>query len=154
MKDQDLIESACSKLDVKRTLPEVGDPVHVNFNLNRDVLSVKAGSGKHRGKVLFYTEAPVHLTGVDFRVQDSIYQQIQEEGARDVCAYVKGTLASSFEPDGLEIRYNPMRQKHFHLDDSTPVDTADRLRLLVREDGTPRMVASGIETLDLQKQLA
>jgi hypothetical protein len=149
MKNKDLVEDACTGLDVKRTLPDIGDPVRVNMNLNRGCIAVKAGSGEHRGKVLFYTEAPVTLQGAEFRILDSVYQKIQNEGARDVCAYVKGRLRGFDLPDAepQKIHYNPMRQKHFHLSDGTPVKSAEVFRAWVPEDARSAMTGFGIETL-------
>jgi len=149
MKNKTLVESACTGLDVKRTLPDIGDPVRVNMNLNRGCIAVKAGSGENRGKVLFYTEALITLEGAEFRILDSVYQKIQDEGTRDVCAYVKRRLRGFDLPDAepQKIYYNSMRQKHFHLGDGTPVESAEVFQAWVPEDAHSAMAGFGIETL-------
>jgi hypothetical protein len=131
--------------EVKRHLPSSGDKVGVHFNLNTGHVTVRSLGDKCYGLVLTHTPGPVVIEDVEFRVRDGVFDNIQDSGQRDVCAYAKGKWSDKDISSGVLVRYNPFERKNFyrpHTGES--VWTADYLRVWSEnaEDGHKgRMIA-------------
>lgn len=141
--------------NVKREKPVAEDRVMAHFNLNTGHVTLCFGSGDNYGRVAMHTAGPVGLSGVEYRVQDSVIGEVQETGTRDVGAYVVGTMDPSVIGEGTEaVRYNPFECSHFFLrgaetPEESVVAASESLTIWSRpgENGpTGRMLASGVET--------
>lgn len=88
--------------------------VDVYKNLNKNCLSVKSMEpGDRYGRVISH-EQKVHLTDVEFVVQQSGQKRARETGTRNVHAFVRGEWDESEKVIcGEAIRYNPFTEGGF-----------------------------------------
>ena len=116
--------------NVKRHVPSPGDEVGVHFNLNTGHVTVRSLGEPCYGLVLMHTPGPAVLEDVEFRVRDGAFDNIQETGQREVCAYAKGKWSDEDVGTGVLVRYNPhLRKNFFRPDTGEDVWSANRLRV-------------------------
>lgn len=115
---------------VKRHLPSPGEEVGVHFNLNTGHVTVRSLGEKCYGLVLTHTPGPVVIEDVEFRVRDGAFDNIQETGQREVCAYAKGVWSEEEVSVGVLVRYNPFERKEFFRPDTgETIESANRLKV-------------------------
>mgnify|MGYP000913145528 CR=1 FL=1 len=112
--------------------------VDVYRNLNRDMWSICAVDGPHKGKVIGHADELVMLRAV-FRVSEKSRQRALREGVRNVHAKVRGALVTS--PVALHdgpftwVRYNPTRCGHFTVGTDTLTHVYSAPEVLFTPDG-------------------
>lgn len=115
---------------IKKRKPKENERVKVRLNLNKNMVIVKGATGEDYNKTLCFSESPVSLSDVEFRVVDGAYEKVHETGNRDVCAYMIGkyTTERSCE-NGTPLFYNPFRQKYFHQENGEPIHSASLITI-------------------------
>lgn len=91
-------------------------------NLTRNCYSVKAMEGELKGKVVAHLPLDMEftITGVGFKVSETVRQRVVTEGKKYVHAYAVGRLSLMLaQGEGEELYYNPFKCKGFMLK-STP----------------------------------
>lgn len=115
---------------VKRRKPDGGDRVGAHFNLNSGHVTVRSLGSENYGLVLVHTPGPVVLKDVEFIVREGAFENIQESGQREVCAYARGRWAEKDIQSGALVRYNPFERKEFFRPSTQEaVHEAQRLRI-------------------------
>lgn len=114
---------------------EEGERVSVHMNLNNGLLTVKSREGDMYDRVIQHRSDPLLLSGVEFRVQDSVLQKIREHEQRAVCAYAVGRVTfETVDQVGDPIRFNPFEHDTFFFaDGEEPIEEADYLRTWIEE---------------------
>lgn len=120
--------------------------VEVYWNIRKKVFSVRALSGRSRGRVVAHMSS-LHLRNATFVVQKAGRERVLREKRKNVHALVRGTLdlECSTLRSGTEVRYNPYLHKTFVTAEieHASVTQAKRVRLATRKDGSPSILASG-----------
>ena len=89
--------------------------VHVYWNFNRRVWSVRSAEGPTRGRVVAYCET-VALRDCTMVVQPAGVKKARETGVKNVHAYIRGFWVGQSEIDDAlasPITYNPFREAQF-----------------------------------------
>ena len=108
----------------------------MKFDIYRNLNKARADRARHvwsmrqtGGRVQGHSET-CYLTGVDFKVSLSTLARLREAGARKVCAFMRGDLATvpaDIAAHALvRVSFNPFHADHFYRTDTgAPVTSAD-----------------------------
>ena len=89
--------------------------VHVYWNFNRRVWSVRSAEGQNHGRVVAYRET-VALRDCTMVVQPAGVRKARETGVKNVHAYIRGVWVAEGDLDAalaFPITYNPFREAQF-----------------------------------------
>ncbi len=104
--------------------PWAGTRVAVYKNLHRGAWSVRAVDGPHKGRVVAHAES-VGLLHAQMHVNERAQRRIADGAAREVHAWVIGTLGEVSLADPRRLTYRPHQRAVFFLADTgTAVWTA------------------------------
>lgn len=104
-----------------------GDRVEVYFNLHKNMFSVRALEGRHKGLVVAHASA-VSLSNVTFSVRKAGRDKVIREKRKNVHAFVRGTWETFVADEGVGVTYNPYLYESF----------------VIRETGEPIYKAKGL----------
>ena len=104
--------------------PRSATAVAVYRHLPREVFSIRALDGPHRGRVLAHG-TQLGLRDARMVVNETARRKIAAGSAKDVHAWITGTLASVTLDDPVRITYRPRDRGVFFVVETVFVDRAD-----------------------------
>jgi hypothetical protein len=115
--------------------------VHVYWNLNRDIYSIRAAEGEHRGRVIDYA-SDVSLTNASFVVREAGRRRVLKNKRKEVHAWIAGNRTGRVSTADLEgVTYDPYRHETFvRRRNGEAVHAAGRVRCLMA-DGKANVLA-------------